>query len=109
MIGEIVKKYRKEKNLSISALAERAGIAKSYLSSLERNIQTNPSVQLLEKLCAVLDLPVEQLLQENSGEEATELDHDWTKLVKEAMDSGISKEQFKEFLEYNKWKNDTYK
>ncbi|MDN4526793.1 helix-turn-helix domain-containing protein [Fictibacillus fluitans] len=105
MIGELVKKYRKEKGLSLSALAERAGIAKSYLSSLERNIQTNPSVQLLEKLSAVLDIPVEKLLNEKSEVNESELDHEWADLVKEAMDSGVSKDQFKEFLEFNKWRN----
>ncbi|SDM94689.1 Transcriptional regulator, contains XRE-family HTH domain [Fictibacillus solisalsi] len=105
MIGELVKKYRKEKGLSLSALAERAGIAKSYLSSLERNIQTNPSVQLLEKLSAVLDIPVEKLLNEKSEVNENELDYEWAELVKEAMDSGVSKDQFKEFLEFNKWRN----
>ncbi|MCQ6268034.1 helix-turn-helix domain-containing protein [Fictibacillus sp. WQ 8-8] len=105
MIGELVKKYRKEKGLSLSALAERAGIAKSYLSSLERNIQTNPSVQLLEKLAAVLDIPVEKLLNEKAEVNEAELDYEWAELVKEAMESGVSKDQFKEFLEFNKWKN----
>ncbi|MDN4072395.1 helix-turn-helix domain-containing protein [Fictibacillus terranigra] len=105
MIGELVKKYRKEKGLSLSALAERAGIAKSYLSSLERNIQTNPSVQLLEKLAAVLDIPVEKLLNEKAEVNEAELDYEWAELVKEAMQSGVSKDQFKEFLEFNKWKN----
>ncbi|UZJ80081.1 helix-turn-helix domain-containing protein [Fictibacillus sp. KU28468] len=105
MIGELVKKYRKEKGLSLSALAERAGIAKSYLSSLERNIQTNPSVQLLEKLAVVLDIPVEKLLNEKAEVNEAELDYEWAELVKEAMESGVSKDQFKEFLEFNKWKN----
>lgn len=105
MIGELVQKYRKEKGLSLSALAERAGIAKSYLSSLERNIQTNPSVQLLEKLSAVLDISVEKLLNEKPEVNEKELDYEWAELVKEAMDSGVSKDQFKEFLEFNKWRN----
>lgn len=105
MIGELVQKYRKEKGLSLSALAERAGIAKSYLSSLERNIQTNPSVQLLEKLSAVLDISVEKLLNEKPEINEKELDYEWAELVKEAMDSGVSKDQFKEFLEFNKWRN----
>ena len=38
MIGDRVKKIRKEKNMSMSELAEKAGVAKSYLSSLERNL-----------------------------------------------------------------------
>nr|WP_231620637.1 helix-turn-helix domain-containing protein [Fictibacillus sp. 7GRE50] len=103
IIGERVKKYRTEKGLSITALAEKAGVAKSYISALERNIQQNPSIQLLEKIAEVLDISVDHLIKEEVNNE--ELDQEWANLVKEAMGSGVSKEQFKEFLEFNKWKN----
>ena len=43
--------------MSMTELAEKAGVAKSYLSSLERNLQTNPSIQFLEKIAVVLDVP----------------------------------------------------
>ncbi|MDY7222684.1 helix-turn-helix domain-containing protein [Halalkalibacterium halodurans] len=106
MIGERVKKYRLEKELSLSELAERAGVAKSYLSSIERNIQTNPSIHFLEKISQVLDVSVESLLQSTQDTTSREeLDEDWKKLVKEAMESGISKDQFKEYLEFQKWKS----
>lgn len=106
MIGKQIKKLRIEKNLSLSELAENAGVAKSYLSSIERSIQTNPSIQFLGKVSIVLDVPVELLLQgKNSVISETELDPAWIDLAKEAMNSGISKDQFKEFLEFNKWKN----
>ncbi|MEC3460295.1 anti-repressor SinI family protein, partial [Bacillus thuringiensis] len=36
--------------------------------------------------------------------QATNLDSEWTPLVKDAMNSGVSKEQFREFLECTKWK-----
>lgn len=106
MIGEKVKRLRTEKGLSISELAERAGVAKSYLSSIERNIQSNPSIQFLEKIAAVLDISVESLLLETEPTETEqeELDEEWTNLIREAMESGISKEQFREFLEFNRWK-----
>ena len=67
------------KQISLSELAERAGVAKSYLSSIERNIQSNPSIQFLEKISAVLDIPVNSLLNDKSDENAEygELDHDW--------------------------------
>jgi XRE family transcriptional regulator, master regulator for biofilm formation len=102
MIGERVKKLRLEKKMSLSELAEQAGVAKSYLSSLERNLQTNPSIQFLEKIAAVLHIPVDHLIHEQPDKE--NMDSDWVKLVKEAMDSGISKDQFREFLEFNKWR-----
>ncbi|MFD2214040.1 helix-turn-helix domain-containing protein [Metabacillus endolithicus] len=109
MIGPRIKKYRTQKNLSLSELAERAGVAKSYLSSIERNLQSNPSVQFLEKVSSVLGVSVNTLLNEQDETDPEELDLEWTKLVQDAMKSGVSKEQFKEFLEFNKWRlqNDT--
>lgn len=107
MIGDRVKKLRSEKKMSLSELADQAGVAKSYLSSLERNLQRNPSIQFLEKIASVLNVPVDRLIHEQINIE--ELDSDWMTLVKEAMDSGVSKEQFRDFLEFNKWRLDQSK
>ncbi|TMW73815.1 helix-turn-helix domain-containing protein [Alteribacter natronophilus] len=109
MIGERVKKYRKEKGISLTELAQRAGVAKSYLSSIERDIQSNPSIQFLEKVSSVLDISVDHLLKDNPNEGSTSeadaaMDDEWRKLVHEAMESGVSKEEFRDFLEFNKWK-----
>lgn len=106
MIGQRIKNYRLQKKLSLSELADRAGVAKSYLSSIERNLQSNPSVQFLEKISTVLGVTVNELLYEENTEKTNnvELDSEWTKLVREAMNSGVSKQEFKEFLEFNKWK-----
>ncbi|MDP4083564.1 MAG: helix-turn-helix domain-containing protein [Bacillota bacterium] len=102
MIGDRVKKLRQEKKMSLSELADKAGVAKSYISSLERNLQRNPSIQFLEKIASVLNIPVDLLIHEQINKE--ELDGDWMSIVKEAMNSGISKEQFREFLEFQKWR-----
>ncbi|WP_054637251.1 helix-turn-helix domain-containing protein [Thalassobacillus sp. C254] len=104
MIGDRVKKYRLERNLSLTELAEKAGVAKSYLSAIERNIQTNPSIQFLDKISKQLNIPIDFLLKEETEEMEQELDSEWMKLVQEAMESGVSKEEFKDFLEFNKWK-----
>jgi XRE family transcriptional regulator of biofilm formation len=102
MIGDRVKKLRLEKKMSISELASQAGVAKSYLSNLERNKQTNPSIQFLEKIAAVLNIPADHLIHEQINKD--DLDSDWMNLVKEAMNSGVSKDQFRDFLEFNKWR-----
>ncbi|MDQ0200614.1 helix-turn-helix domain-containing protein [Neobacillus ginsengisoli] len=102
MIGERIKKLRLEKKMSLSELADQAGVAKSYLSAIERNLQSNPSIQVLEKISSVLSVPVENLILEQINKE--DLDSDWMNLVKEAMNSGVSKEQFRDFLEFNKWR-----
>lgn len=105
LIGEKIKKLRNENNLSISELAEKAGVAKSYLSSIERNIQSNPSIQFIEKIGQVLGVSVNELLRDNSSIITEDLDDEWLEIVQEAMDSGVSKEDFKEYLAYNKWRN----
>ncbi|TFJ94340.1 helix-turn-helix domain-containing protein [Lentibacillus salicampi] len=106
MIGEKIKQLRKEKKLSISELAEKAGVAKSYLSSIERNLQTNPSIQFVEKISFVLGVPANHLIREDKTHENSEpLDHEWLQIVQEAMHSGMTKEQFKEYLEFYKWRN----
>lgn len=105
MIGEKIKKLRQDKKMSISELAEKANVAKSYLSSIERNLQTNPSIQFIEKISAVLDVSVNDIINEDKSRNSETLDNEWLKIVQEAMESGVTKEQFKEFLEFNKWRN----
>ncbi|MBT2697270.1 helix-turn-helix domain-containing protein [Bacillus sp. ISL-40] len=102
MIGDRVKKFRLEKKMSLSELAAQAGVAKSYLSNLENNKQENPSIKFLEKIAVVLNIPIDHLIHEEVNK--AELDIDWMNLVKDAMNSGVSKEQFRDFLEFNKWR-----
>lgn len=109
MIGKRVQKLRQDKGLSLSELAERAGVAKSYLSTIERDIQSNPSIQFLEKISAVLGVSMDALLHDNEDRDPSQLDAEWIKIVQEAMNSGISKEQFREFLEFNKWRQNRTK
>lgn len=106
MVGEKIKMYRLEKGMNMSELAERAGVAKSYLSTIERDIQKNPSVQFLEKVAPVLDTDIYSLLGIDSSNSSSgeELDEEWKELVGEAMNSGISKEEFSNFLEFSRWK-----
>jgi len=103
MIGKRIHELRIIKGWSMSELADRAGIAKSYLSMIERDIQSNPSINVLEKLSIVLEISIHDLL-DNEEPTPSLLDPDWLKLVEEAMNSGVSKEQFKDFLEFNKWR-----
>ncbi|WP_424767290.1 helix-turn-helix domain-containing protein [Paenibacillus sp. sgz302251] len=105
MIGERIQMLRKRKGLSLTELSQRAGVAKSYLSSIERGLQQNPSIQFLEKIGEVLNVAVEDFLNyDESDRTPDQFDREWAELVREAMASGVSKDQFKEFLEFNKWK-----
>lgn len=110
MIGKKIKELRTARGYTLSELAEKANVAKSYLSAIERDIQKNPSIQFLEKISNVLAVPMDTFLTSNtasldSNEELlvlNDLDEDWKKLVVEAMNSGVTKEQFKQFLEFRK-------
>lgn len=107
LIGEKIKKLRQEKKLSISELADKAGVAKSYLSSIERSLQTNPSIQFIEKIGTVLGVSVNELIQEDIWKDSEEhLDDEWLQIVMEAMNSGVSKDQFKDYLEFSKWRKE---
>jgi XRE family transcriptional regulator, master regulator for biofilm formation len=98
-LGFQIKKYRLQKNISLSKLATIAGISKSYLSSIE-NHETNPSAHMIQKIAKALEVPVEQLL--NIIVES--LDPEWVELVSQAKEMGIHKEDIREFLAYEAWK-----
>lgn len=104
MIGKRVQQLRKEKGISLTELAERAGVAKSYISNLERDIQKNPSIHFIEKIAGVLKVPIESLIDPDTETRDRDLDPEWYDIIKEAMSSGVDKQQFREFLEFNKWK-----
>lgn len=100
MLGKRIQKLRKEQGLSLTETAERAGIAKSYLSNLERDIQKNPSIQVVEKIAGVLKVPIDKILDDEQATEQNEkIDAEWYELIQEAMNSNVDKQQFREFLE----------
>ncbi|MDR4925427.1 helix-turn-helix domain-containing protein [Peribacillus simplex] len=99
MIGYRVKMLREEKKMSISELSTKSGVAKSYISSLERNLQTNPTILVLEKIASILCITVDALLHE---QEEHSMDDEWKEIIKDIMCSGISKEEMREFIEERK-------
>lgn len=110
MIGERIKKLREQKGCSITELAELANVSKSYLSYIERNLNKNPSIHFLIKVANSLDVSIEYLLTgidyieqvDNNGEKL--IDKEWKGLVEKAIKDGINKEDFKEYINYLKFK-----
>ncbi|MGX2961370.1 helix-turn-helix domain-containing protein [Peribacillus sp. JNUCC 23] len=47
-------RIRKQRGLTLSELAEKAFISKLYLSNIERSLNKNPSIQVLEKIAGFL-------------------------------------------------------
>jgi XRE family transcriptional regulator of biofilm formation len=113
MLGERLKKLRLSKGYSLSELSELAGVSKSYLSYLERNLQTNPSLQFLNKISSTLETDIEYLLngvsvKDMELEQKHAFDDEWRRLVQRAIAEGMSKEDFihfKEYMEFQKWQD----
>ncbi|MFC5361009.1 helix-turn-helix domain-containing protein [Peribacillus frigoritolerans] len=99
MIGYRVKLLREERKMSISELSAKSGVAKSYISSLERNLQTNPTILVLEKIAKILCIKVDALLNEQVDKV---MDEEWMEIMQDVMGSGISKEEMREFIQGRK-------
>lgn len=106
MIGKNIYEIRKRKGLTLSELAGRSNISKSYLSNIERNLNRNPSIQVMGKIALVLDVDLKMLLRSEINEEEEKLpDKEWIDLVSELKESGIEKEEYKTLIEFIKWQN----
>ncbi|REK75795.1 XRE family transcriptional regulator [Paenibacillus paeoniae] len=112
MIGERIKSLREQKGYSITKLADLAGVSKSYLSYIERNVQNNPSLQVLAKIAFHLDTNIEFLLGEELAPKVwvdEVLDEEWHTIIRDAVDEGMSKGDFralKELVRSNKWREE---
>ena len=63
-VGARLRALRVAKRLSISGLAERAGVSTGMVSQIERDL-SNPSVRMLERLRTALDVPLTALLEDD--------------------------------------------
>ncbi len=104
MIGATITQLRKQKGLTLTDLAERASISKSNLSNIERNLNTNPSIRVLERIADVLETDVVTLL----GMEEEENTQDFYKeFLQRLRDLNLTREELEEYervLEFIEWK-----
>jgi transcriptional regulator with XRE-family HTH domain len=63
MVGAWVKAERERRGWSQSELARRAGLAQSYISRLEVNARTKPSLKVVEQFAQAFEISPEQLMQ----------------------------------------------
>ncbi|WP_077214393.1 helix-turn-helix domain-containing protein [Bacillus dakarensis] len=111
MIGKNIYRIRKQRGLTLSELAERAAISKSYLSNIERSLNKNPSIQVLEKISGVLQVDLQLLLNPNADitEPTPSIDKEWLKLINELKERGVDKktvQDYKILLEFIKWQQE---
>lgn len=109
MIGDNISRIRKQKGLTLTELAERANIAKSNLSNIERNINQNPSIKVLKKLAIVLDVELVTVLGIKLEEDENQLpEEEWTDFIRRLKKQGVTATQLKEYgkvIEFIEWKN----
>ena len=58
-----MKKYRNEKHLSQEELADKAGLHRTYISSIERG-QRNVSLKNIQKIAEALEVEIYKLFME---------------------------------------------
>ncbi|MFB7138213.1 helix-turn-helix domain-containing protein [Gottfriedia sp. NPDC056225] len=107
MIGKNINKIRKKRGLTLTQLAEQANISKSYLSNIEREINDNPSIHVMEKISKVLGVELKNLIEVKS-ENSFSPESEWLELAKELKESGIEIDilrEYKTVFEFVKWKN----
>ena len=56
VFGEYIKKKRQEKGITLRGLADRLGIAPSYMSDIEKGKRNAPNQETLNKMIDVLEL-----------------------------------------------------
>ena len=61
--GERIRTWRTEKNMTLPALADRAGLSKGLISKLENNDDSNPSLSTLYKIAEALGITVADILE----------------------------------------------
>ncbi len=60
-LGDLIRKQRKQAELTLRELAERTNVSNPYLSQIERGLH-EPSVRVLKAIAGALNLSAESLL-----------------------------------------------
>ncbi|GAE34508.1 helix-turn-helix domain-containing protein [Halalkalibacter akibai] len=63
MNGGNIRLLREEKGMTLNELAAQSGVSKSYISYIERGMQKNPSIAVLEKISTALGIDFIQLIE----------------------------------------------
>lgn len=62
MLGDNIRNIRKSRKMSINKLSEISGVSLGYLSDLENNNSTNPTMDKISAIAAALDVSESELL-----------------------------------------------
>jgi XRE family transcriptional regulator, master regulator for biofilm formation len=109
MIGAKIRSLRMERGLTLTELAEKAGIAKSYLSNIERDLQNNPTFEYINKIAKALNIEQERLLFDIKSHNGNGESHNEFAILRKAlaqMDNN-QLEELIEYIEFTIWKRKT--
>ncbi|WP_165359606.1 helix-turn-helix domain-containing protein [Lichenibacterium minor] len=67
-VGARLKRFRTERKLTITQLADRSGVSSGMISQIERGT-TNPSIKILQRLRSALGVNLWDVLDENASAE----------------------------------------
>ena len=60
-----IKKYRKERGLTLKEVADRSGISIGYLCHLEKGTRDNPSTEVMGNIAIVLNKTIPEIFFSN--------------------------------------------
>lgn len=66
VVGERIRRIRKEEGLSLELFALRCDMNAAYIGHIERGVQ-NPTLNTLERICKGLDISVEDLFKDKNS------------------------------------------
>ena len=84
-LGEVIKKYREQHNLSLRAFADRCGLSYTYISMLEKNTDYRtgkpiaPTLDSVKYISAAMNIPIDDLLKMLDDEQEFKLNEDSSK------------------------------
>ncbi len=65
-LGTLIRRHRKDKGLTLRAVAEKTGVSEGFLSQVENNVKS-PSVDTLINICQALEVNVGDVLNQASN------------------------------------------
>ncbi len=80
LIGERIKRYRKDKGLTQNDLAAKLHISIGYISKVERGIE-KPNLELLSSIAEYLDCDIANLVSESTISQTDYLDDEFRELL----------------------------
>lgn len=94
-VGEVIRKYRKKKRLTLPQLCELLNIHQTHISKIERDERT-PSLELLTQIVKVLEIPVTEAFDdsaEGSGAKLNSEPRTGSANIQSPILSGLGKEE----------------